>query len=305
MTYSLGNSLTDTFANYLEAVAQSAGYDHKEYLHTWMGTPTDYLWQHPTVAWQGNYLDQFKKLAPIDIMTTQPFYVIAESIDREAEYSGKFYALARETSPNVQLYLYQQWPPRSFQVGLVGHALAGLHEGHCPATRPEAGRDLGTGRANQLAYFEALREKLSAQVPGKPVLIVPSGLALANLKRAYEAGEVPAAPRDQFFELHSAEKDEKGRGAAVHLTEKGRYFVSLVLYCCFYKEPPDKVHLPESMTKLHAGAGQDLQEDRLADGEVLQVVGGWPAGCQFIPSTNGLKFLRYRVTLRRVGCKGR
>ncbi len=87
-------------------------------------------------------------------------------------------------------------------------------------------------------------------MPGKQVLIVPTGLALANLKTAYEAGEVPAAPRDQFFELHSAEKDEKGRGTAVHLTEPGRYFVSLVLYCCFYKEPPDKVHLPENMTKL-------------------------------------------------------
>ena len=87
-------------------------------------------------------------------------------------------------------------------------------------------------------------------MPGKPILIVPSGLALANLKRAYEAGEVPAAPRGQFFELLSAEKDEKGRGTAVHLTERGRYFVALVLYCCFYKEPPDKVHLPESMTKI-------------------------------------------------------
>jgi len=250
VTFSLGNSLTDTFANYLEAVARSAGHDHKEYLHTWMGTPTDYLWQHPTVAWQGSYLDQFKKLAPIDIMTTQPFYVIAESIEREAEYSGKFYALARETSPNVQLYLYQQWPPRSFE----SDSWAMLSLEYMKAIARQRGlkpaKTWQQAASNQLAYFEALREKMSAQVPGKQVLIVPTGLALANLKTAYEAGEVPAAPRDQFFELHSAEKDEKGRGTAVHLTEPGRYFVSLVLYCCFYKEPPDKVHLPENMTKL-------------------------------------------------------
>ena len=79
---------------------------------------------------------------------------------------------------------------------------------------------------------------------------MPAGLALANLKRAYEAGEVPGAARERFFDVHSAEKNEKGQGVAVHLTEPGRYFVSLVLYCCFYKEPPDKVKLPESMTKL-------------------------------------------------------
>ena len=214
VTFSLGNSLTDTFRDYLEAVARSAGYDHKEYLHTWMGTPTDYLWQHPTVAWQGNYLDQFKKLAPIDIMTTQPFYVIAESIDREAEYSGKFYALARETSPNVQLYLYQQWPPRSFQ----GDMWAMLSLDYMKAIARQRGlkpaRDVGSRRAaNHLAYFEALREKMSAQLPGKPVLIVPTGLALANLKRAYEAGEVPGAPRDRFFELHFR-RERRARDAA-------------------------------------------------------------------------------------------
>lgn len=275
VTYSLGNSLTDTFANYLEAVARSAGHDHKEYLHTWMGTPTDYLWQHPTVAWQGNYLDQFKKLAPIDIMTTQPFYVIAESIDREAEYSGKFYALARETSPNVQLYLYQQWPSRSFETDSWSMLSLDYMKAIARQRGLKPARTWQEGAANQLAYFEALRDKLSAQFPGKPVLIVPTGLALANLKSAYEAGEVPGAVKDRFFEVHSAEKDEKGRGMAVHLTEPGRYFVSLVLYCCFYKEPPDKVHLPESMTKLTPA--QDKVYKRIAWQTVKGYKWSWPA----------------------------
>ena len=62
VTFSLGNSLTDTFANYLEAAARSAGYDHKEYLHTWMGVPTDTIWNKPAMAWQGSYLDQFQNL---------------------------------------------------------------------------------------------------------------------------------------------------------------------------------------------------------------------------------------------------
>ena len=123
-----------------------AGYDHKEYLHTWMGTPTNYLWQHPTVAWQGSYLDQFKRLRAIDIMTTQPFYVIAESIDREAEFSGKFYALARGDQPQRPALPLPAVAAADLPIGRVGHVLAGLHEGHRPEARPETGRDLGAGR---------------------------------------------------------------------------------------------------------------------------------------------------------------
>ena len=251
VTLSFGNSLTDTFGNYLQPVARSAGYDHKGHLHTWMGVPTDAIWNHPAMAWQGSYLDQFKKIAPIDIITTQPFYVLAQPVDREADYTGKFYALARENSPSVQLYLYQTWPGRFFTQGDAWAMLSldymkpiAQRHGLTPAESWEQ------AATNHIAYFETLREKLQSQFPGKPILIVPAGLAMANLKKAYEAGQVPGAARERFFEVHSAEKNEKGQGTAGHLTEPGRYFVSLVLYCCFYKESPDRVKLPANMTKL-------------------------------------------------------
>ena len=54
-------------------------------------------------------------LAPIDILITQPFAGHGRSIENEATYSGNFYRLARESSPNVQFYLYQQWPGRDFK----------------------------------------------------------------------------------------------------------------------------------------------------------------------------------------------
>ena len=62
-------------------------------------------------------------------------------------------------------------------------------------------------------------------------------------------GHIPGWSKDQFFELHYA-SNEKGPGWNIHMSDKGRYFVSLVLFCCFYKEAPDKVALTQKTTTL-------------------------------------------------------
>jgi len=251
-SFHVGNSLTDTFKEFLQAAAQSAGYNHKAEFHTWMGTPTDAMWNNPGMSWGGNFYNQFKHVAPIDILTTQPFYVLAQSMDYEADYTGKFYALAHEASPNVTLYLYQQWPARNFtgdRWAMLSidymRTVAAKHK-LLPATTWEE------AATNHLAYFEALRDKLLERFPDRPIYIIPTGEALAKLKKAYENGDVPGVAKDSFFEAMSAEKNDKGEGQAGHLTAPGRYFVSLVLFCTFYQESADKVKLPQSMTTLTA-----------------------------------------------------
>lgn len=187
-------------------------------------------------------------LAPIDILITQPFAGHGRSIENEATYSGNFYRLARESSPNVQFYLYQQWPGRDFKdrwAQVKGDDLKGVVEKR--KLKPAATWEDAV--TNHLAYFETLRAKMDADFPGKPILIVPAGMALVNLKKALEAGRIPGLPKDQFFELHYASND-KGPGWDIHMVEKGRYFVSLVLFCCFYKEAPDKVALTQKTTTL-------------------------------------------------------
>jgi hypothetical protein len=249
VTFSTGNSLSDTFNGWLEPVARSAGYDHEAHRFSVPGAPTDWLWNHPGKGFgHANYPSAFARLAPIDILITQPFHGHGRSIENEAEHSGNFYMLARQASPNIQLYLYQQWPGRDFQDGwaqLKRPYMKPVAEARSlqPASTWEE------GVANHLAYFEALREKMDAEYPGPPVRIVPTGLALANLKRELEAGRIPGLPRDRFFELHYGESD-RGPGWNIHMIEKGRYFVSLVLYCCFYGEPADRVSLPKETTTL-------------------------------------------------------
>ena len=249
-TFSTGNSLSDTFNNgWLEPVCRSAGHAHKAFRFSVPGAPTDWLWTHPGQGFGRNdYAKAFVELAPMDILITQPFHGHGRSIENEAEYSGKFYCLARESSPNIQLCLYQQWPGRDFQdrwsqaKGPDMEAVA-KERGLKPAASWEQ------GVANHLAYFEALRERMQKDFPGKPILIVPTGVALVNLKKAIEAGEVPGLPKDQFFELHY-NTGAKGPGWDIHMSTKGAYFVSLVLCGCFYKEPLDKVSLPEKTTTL-------------------------------------------------------
>ncbi|MFO8008552.1 MAG: hypothetical protein R6V05_12550 [Candidatus Brocadiia bacterium] len=118
VTFSTGNSLSDTFNGWLEPVARSAGYDHRAYRFSVPGAPTDWLWNHPGKGFgRPDYHRAFAELAPIDILITQPFHGHGRSIENEARHSGNFYTLARESSPHLQLYLYQQWPGRDFGDG--------------------------------------------------------------------------------------------------------------------------------------------------------------------------------------------
>jgi hypothetical protein len=253
VTFSTGNSLSDTFNGWLEPVARSAGYDHKAYRFSVPGAPTDWLWTHPGQGFgENDYAEAFVRLAPIDVLLTQPFHGHGRSIENEAEHSGNFYMLARESSPSIQLYLYQQWPGRDFR-DAWSEAKARWGPDYMAPIAEEFGLEPAEtweqAVENHTAYFETLRRVMDERYPGPPVRIIPSGAALVALKAALEAGEIPGLPQDQFFELHFA-AGEKGPGWDIHMTDKGRYFVSLVIFCTLYGQPADEVSLPQETTTL-------------------------------------------------------
>jgi len=207
-------------------------------------------------------------LAPIDILMTQPFAGHGRSIASEAEYGGNFYMLARESSPNIQFYLYQQWPKRDFTgkwaQGTVNVALekekaeslitlkeGETIEGKGTSTQIKlpAPENWSDAVANHTRYFEVLREVIDKEYPGPPVRIIPVGTALVNLKAALEAGEIPGLPKDQFFELHFG-KGKEGPGYNIHMIEKGRYFVSVVVFCTIYGTSPENVDIDEATSTL-------------------------------------------------------
>lgn len=221
-TFHIGNSLTDTLDGWLGPVSKSAGRGLEFHRFTIPGAPTDWLWDHPGTEGDRDCRAAFAKLAPIDHLFTQPFAGHDRSIANEAEYSGKFFELCRKTSPDVQRWVYAQWPPVQYDDRWSKGEGSSTPLGLKPAgTWQEAA-------ANHLTYTEAVRDRIDANQPGKPVRVVPAGSALARLKSEIDAGRVPGMT-DFFAEAFADD---------IHLTPKGRYLVSLVHDACIFGTPP-------------------------------------------------------------------
>jgi hypothetical protein len=223
-SFHIGNSLTDTVNGVLAPLAESAGRKMDFHRFTIPGAPTDWLWNHPGSGFgDSHYTEAFFALAPIDHIITQPFGGHDRSIDNEAEYSDKFFELCRKHSPGVQPWLYVQWPGPKFQ------DLWSQAKGSTTPLKLKPATTWQEGVANHVAYTEAVARRIQETWKGKPVLIVPGGLALAELKTEIDAGKV-SGMTDFFAETFAD---------GIHLTAKGRYLVSLVHYACIWRQSPE------------------------------------------------------------------
>lgn len=214
-TYHLGNSLTDTLDSWLVAVVEGSGRAIRFHRTTIPGAPTDWIWDHPGGSFGEKDYRNFLAETPVDHLFTQPFAGHNRSLENEAEHSLRFLELARKKNPKVRHWIYAQWPslklddPWSKGEG----AVSGL--GLKPAADWEA------AVKNHLAYHEALAKKLEG-MDGHRRAVVPGGLALVNLRRELRS--------KTFFEDHFADD--------IHLSDKGRYMVSLVFYAAIFGERP-------------------------------------------------------------------
>jgi hypothetical protein len=222
VSYHLGNSLTDTFVNALAPIMQSGGFQYQLYRSTIPGAPTDWLWDHPGDGFgERDYREVFRTKAPITHLTLQPFAAHGRSLDNETDYGSRFYRLARENSPSVQLWVYAQWTTPNMNDSWAKGNVGGL------SLRPAT--NWSEAISNHMAYHEALRQRLENANPGKQVLIIPGGPALSTLKKEVEAGRFPGTTNffSYFFE------DD------IHLNNRGAYLISLVLYSCFTRQSPE------------------------------------------------------------------
>lgn len=222
-TFHFGNSLTDTLDGWLKPLAESAGRQMDFHRCTIPGAPTEWLWHHPGGFGSGPYNEEFFVLAPIDHLFLQPFAGHGRSVENEADYDGRFYDACRKHSPDVQLWLYVQWPGPEFK-----DRWAQWRGDDLKAAQREPAKTWQAGVDNHIAYTELVRQKLADKYREKPPLIVPAGKALALMKTELDAGRVPGMT--DFFKEFFAD--------GIHLTPKGRYLVSLVHYACLYKESP-------------------------------------------------------------------
>lgn len=251
-TFHIGNSLTDTVNGYLEPVAESAGREMHFHRFTIPGAPTDWLWNHPGSGFgDSRYVEAFEAYAPIDHLFTQPFAGHGRSIENEAEHSGNFFDAARQFSPDIQPWLYVQWPGKDLKDSWAKGEGAVKELNLKPATTWQE------GVANHMAYTEAVRELMDSTHEGKPVRIVPAGAALAQLKTEVDAGQVPGMT--DFFAGNFADD--------LHLSPAGRYLVALVHYACIYQESPEgKVSptnsgLTEEQAEIYQRIAWDVVKD--------------------------------------------
>ena len=159
-TFHIGNSLTDTVVGWLQPVAESAGRKLDFHRFTIPGAPTDWLWTHPGGGFgDSRYPEAFFVLAPIDHIFTQPFHGHDRSISNEAEYSGKFFDLCRKHSPDVQAWVYVQWPGPAFQDRWS------QGKGATAELKLRPAKTWQEGVANHVAYTEAVAERTQQDLP--------------------------------------------------------------------------------------------------------------------------------------------
>jgi len=236
--FHIGNSLTDTVNGWMEPLAASGGHKIRYYRFTIPGAPTDWLWDHPGTGFgEGNYAQAFLARAPLTDLITQPFHGHQRSIDNEALYSGKFFDLARKYSPDLQMWLYVQWPTdvldkrNDWNNGFSWMNKEKVKFGEPAKTWQEAVTN--HARYTELVMQEMNKARADEIKAGtcKPVLIIPGGLALSELRTRIEAGKMPGMS-DFATTVFNAPGD-------IHMNSKGAYLISLVHYACLYKENPE------------------------------------------------------------------
>lgn len=223
-TFHVGNSLTYGMDRWLQPLAQSGGKNFEYRRFAYPGSAIQYQWEHPgSGVGDTHYAEALKIYAPFDSIFTQPYAGRDMPLENEALYSQKFYDLARQSSPNVQVYLYAQWPGTPFSDN------RSQGKGSAAPLNLTPAKTWQDGVGNHLKFIEAVRSQVNKTYTGKPVLIVPAGSALATLKDEVDAGRVPGMT--DFFKEISAD--------GLHLTGKGIYMISLVFYSCIFKESPE------------------------------------------------------------------
>lgn len=231
----IGNSLTDTINDHLATVAFDGGIalDYNRYSIPGAGT---WLYdQNPTGGFGVADVQEALRSRSFDHLSMQPYpnwpcqpVPSSDGDDSDSGYLDQAWSDAMTQNPNVQLWVYQQWPaPTDYVDCITG---GGWTRGDW---LPEAPTSWEDGVATGLGYQEIVRSALIALHPtAPPPYIVPGGLALVSLKQAIEQGQVPGIT-DFFGTLFQA------GGADIHMTGAGAYFITLVFYSCMFQQSPE------------------------------------------------------------------
>jgi GNAT superfamily N-acetyltransferase len=235
-TYHLGNSLTDTINPWLKPIADSTGVEHTYARWTIPGAQVSWLWEHPGQGFGepagAGFIETFAaQYAPIDHISLQPF--ADPSLDKEGPAALNLLKPVLASSPDVQVWIYAQWPPRDMpgqkDVFKTSSFATGANWALPPWKVERQPNNWEEAVENSRTYHEAFRAWVDERIPGKQVLVVPGGSALVKLKQAIDKGEIPGVTN--FYDEHFSDD--------LHLSEKGQYMVALAFYSALYRQSPE------------------------------------------------------------------
>ncbi|MBK6578423.1 MAG: hypothetical protein IPG17_19955 [Sandaracinaceae bacterium] len=176
-----------------------------------IGANLAWQWEHPERA-EGHNPRTTLAAEPFDVLVMTEAIPLASQIagaDSSGNF-GRFLALAHAQNPNVQAYLYETWD-------------------YLTVSNWRAQLD------SDRALWASIITDVNAAHPGRDVLLIPGGRAMAALHDRIEAGQVPGITnlRDLFTD-------------DVHLTNTGWYFIAMVQYATIFRRSP--VGLPAATT---------------------------------------------------------
>ena len=248
-TFHVGNSLTASTLR-LPDLARAAGYMH-EY-HSWLknGGNTPLIWQNTQTAGKADWDKEMASMSSLDHFSVQPRLARWTDADltNEATHDVLFFEAVRAKFPQVQPWIYAEWPRR--------------WEGQADPAWPGPSSNYQEACATMMSHVETIQQKVwAADKHGKRARILPCGLAVAHLKRWLDEGKIPG--------LTSRDYDPMMFYDNVHPGDAGRYLLCMMWFAAFYDESPVGKIPPVNMNITAAQAGA-LQ--RLA----WEVVGNYP-----------------------------
>lgn len=217
----------------LDQIAQSFGIDHRYDLQVKNGTALQGQWNASPIGEgrMGRAADARSALAngafDTVVLTDLPGIDVDTQWNCTFAYALEFYNLSVRANPDVQVYFYETWV-ETYRPDWINQVFAlrdtyqqwvfdlvqqppgaplvrdPSQAGECPHPNPPASRE-----------------------PGRDMLMIPVGRAVATLAQEIEAGAVPGVGSiDQIIP------------DGLHMSDLGNYFVALVFYATIYGSDP-------------------------------------------------------------------
>ncbi|MEP0912194.1 hypothetical protein NDI45_14835 [Leptolyngbya sp. GB1-A1] len=236
-TYFVGNSVTDTINQAgLDALSESGGDDLIWGRHVIPGAPLSWIWEHPNNGFLqqpygyypsalGNYQWDALSLQPFDrsVLGGQ-----GNPQQGDLQMASNFINLARQNSPNLQVYLYQRWPRKSSR---NPNPTAADWDALWQATY---GVETSGNNNESRSYFERLQTRLQEAFPDlKPIWLVPVGEVLFQLNQKMQSGQVPGY--SSIWDLYVDN---------IHLNNIGSYIVGATYYATLFGGDLTKLPIP-------------------------------------------------------------